>query len=68
MENTFSKNFVFNNGEAVLNIENVATFLGISTATVRNWVKCGHLQTVEKNEKYFFDKKEVEEFELKIRG
>lgn len=52
--------------EAVLNIESTATFLGISTATVRNWVKCGYLQTLGENTKYFFHKKDVEDIKSRI--
>lgn len=66
MANGFSKNFIVNNNEAVLNIESTATFFGISTATVRNWVKCGYLKTLDKNTKYFFHKSDVENVKLKI--
>ena len=66
MANNFQKNFIISNNEAVLNIKNTATFLGISTATVRNWVKCGHLQTLNENRKYFFHKREIEDVKLKI--
>ncbi len=52
MSNSFSKNLIAYNNEAVLNIENTAAFLGISTATVRNWVKCGHLETFGKDATY----------------
>lgn len=52
--------------KAVLNIASTATFLGISTATVRNWVKCGYLQTLEANTKYFFHKKDLEIIKSKI--
>lgn len=66
MANGFTKNLMAYNNEAVLNIESTATFLGISTATVRNWVKCGYLQTLEENTKYFFHKKDVENIKSKI--
>ncbi|MFH1187668.1 MAG: helix-turn-helix domain-containing protein [bacterium] len=66
MANGFGKNLIAYNNEAVLNIENTAAFLGISTATVRNWVKCGHLQTFEDNTKYFFHKKNIEDVKSKI--
>ncbi|MCX6762130.1 MAG: N-6 DNA methylase [Candidatus Moranbacteria bacterium] len=65
MANGFAKNLIINNNEAVLNLESAATFLGISTATVRNWVKCGHLQTFE-DKKHFFHKKDVEDIKSKI--
>lgn len=66
MANGFAKNLITYNNEAVLNIENTATFLGISTATVRNWVKCGYLQALGENTKYFFHKKDVEDIKSKI--
>jgi predicted RNA methylase len=66
MYNNFNKNLIVNNTEAVLNIESTATFLGISTATVRNWVKCGYLQTFSENTKYFFHKKDIEDVKSKI--
>ncbi len=62
----FQKNFIVSNNKAVLNIESVATLLGISTATVRNWVKCGYLQTFNENTKCFFHKREIEGIKLKI--
>ena len=40
--------------EVVLNLESTATFFDISTATVRNWVKCGYLKTLSEKTKYFF--------------
>lgn len=66
MANGFAKNLIAYNNEAVLNIRSTATFLGISTATVRNWVKCGYLQTLEENTKNFFYKKDVENIRSKI--
>lgn len=66
MANTFQKNFIINSNEAVLNLESAATLLGISTATVRNWVKCGHLQTFNEDAKHFFHKKDVENIKSKI--
>ena len=46
--------FIVDTHEEILNIENTAELLGISTATVRNWIKCGQLPTYNKNNKYFF--------------
>lgn len=66
MANDFRGKFIVNNNEAVLNVENTATFLGISTATVKNWVKCGHLRTFDENKKYFFRKKHIEDVKFKI--
>jgi len=47
MASNFQNKLILNNNEAVINLESTAIFLGISTATVRNWVKCGHLQTFD---------------------
>jgi len=66
MVNIFKKNFVINSDGALLNTENVAIFLGISTATVKNWVKCGFLQTIDENTKNFFNKKDIEGIRFKI--
>ncbi len=66
MANGFAKTTIAYNNEAVLNIESAATFLGISTATVRNWVKCGYLQSLGENTRYFFHKKDVENVKSKI--
>ncbi len=60
MASNFQNNLILNNSEAIINLESTAIFLGISTATVRNWVKCGYLQTFSKNTKYFFHKKDIE--------
>ncbi|MCC7004387.1 N-6 DNA methylase [Candidatus Nomurabacteria bacterium] len=66
MASNFQDNLIFNNNEAVINLEGTATFLGISTATVRNWVKCGHLKTLGEETKYFFHKKDIENVKSKI--
>jgi len=66
MANNFQNNLIFNNNEAVINLESTATFLGISTATVRNWVKCGHLKTLGEETKYFFHKRDIENVKSKI--
>ena len=66
MANNFQNNLIFNNNEAVINLESAATFLGVSTATVRNWVKCGHLKTLGKETKYFFHKRDIENVKSKI--
>lgn len=65
MVNEFSKNIIITNNEAVLNIESAATLLSISTATVRNWVKCGYLQTFGET-KSCFNKKDIEDVKSKI--
>lgn len=66
MANNYQNNLIFNNNELVINLESAAVFLGISTATVRNWVKCGHLKTFNKSARYFFHKKDVEDVKSKI--
>ena len=50
----------------ILNIENTAELLGISTATVRNWIKCGYLHIHNKSNKYFFYKTDVENIKSKL--
>jgi len=48
------------NAKNIIDLEKAASFLGISTATVRNWVKCGHLQTYTANKSYFFHLSDIE--------
>ncbi|MDO9464572.1 MAG: hypothetical protein Q7J67_04665 [bacterium] len=55
-----------NKNEAVLNLASTANFLGISTATARNWVKCGYLQTLGEKTKYFFHLTEIENIKSNI--
>jgi len=43
-----------------LDLEKTASFLGVSTATIRNWVKCGQLQTQNEDKKFFFHLSEIE--------
>ncbi len=53
--------------QKLLNLEAVALLLSISRATVRNWVKCGHLPLVHRSPKgYLFYKKDIENIKLKI--
>ncbi|MBI5306147.1 hypothetical protein HZB04_00965, partial [Candidatus Wolfebacteria bacterium] len=54
------------NAKNVIDLEKAASFLGISTATVRNWVKCGHLQTYTDNKRYFFNLSEIENVKTNI--
>ena len=51
--------------QKLLNINNTAKILGVSTATVRNWVKAGTLP-LHNHSHYVFDKKTVEKFKLKL--
>ncbi|HNU96260.1 MAG TPA: N-6 DNA methylase [Candidatus Magasanikbacteria bacterium] len=48
------------NAKNIIDLEKAASFLGISTATARNWVKCGHLQTYSTDKKYFFYLSDIE--------
>lgn len=51
----------------LLGLEAVALRLNISKATVRNWVKCGHLPLCRQSAKgYFFYKSDIENIKLKI--
>ncbi|HET55783.1 MAG TPA: methyltransferase domain-containing protein [Ignavibacteria bacterium] len=54
------------NAKNVIDLEKAASFLGISTATVRNWVKCGHLQTYTDDKRYFFNLSEIENVKTNI--
>lgn len=54
------------NSKNVIDLEKTASFLGISTATVRNWVKCGHLQTYTDNKRYFFHLSDIENVKTNI--
>src|SRR3989339_2043078 len=55
-----------NSVTTILNLEKTASFLGISTATVRNWVKCGYLQTHNDDKGYFFHLSEIENIKINI--
>ena len=50
----------------ILNIENTAELLGISRATVRNWIKSGQLPSYNKSNKYFLHRADVEKIESKL--
>ena len=50
----------------VLNIENAADLLGISKATVRNWIKSGQLPAHNKNNSYFFYRADIEKIKSKL--
>ncbi len=52
--------------EKILNIEETAELLGISTATVRNWVKCRQIPTHKKKNKHFFYRSDIEKIKLKL--
>ena len=54
------------NVKNVIDLEKAASFLGISTATVRNWVKCGHLQTYTDDKRYFFNLSDIENVKTNI--
>ena len=54
------------NAKNVMDLKKAASFLGISTATVRNWVKCGHLQTYTDDKRYFFHLSDIENVKTNI--
>ena len=58
--------FIIDVHKEILNIENTADLLEISTATVRNWIKCGHLPIYKNNNKYFFYRTDVEKIKSKL--
>ncbi len=51
----------------VIDLKKAALFLGISTATARNWVKCGHLQSCTSDKRYF-QIAEVENIKFDIKN
>lgn len=64
--NELQKIYIDNDKEALLNLENTASLLGISSATVRNWVKCGYLKTSNEDPKNLFHLSEVEDIKVSI--
>src|SRR3989338_1262104 len=58
--------FTENTLEQVVTTEKVAAMLGISTATVINWVKCGHLRPVEQSRQNDFSVFEIENVQRQI--
>ncbi|MCK4745077.1 hypothetical protein KAS41_03370 [Candidatus Parcubacteria bacterium] len=50
----------------VFNIKNTASFLNISSATVRNWVKSGYLKSFNNNSKNFFHINEIKNIKSEI--
>ena len=50
----------------VLNIKNAADLLGVSKATVRNWIKSGQLPAHNKNNSYFFYRVDIEKIKSKL--
>jgi len=57
----------YSENKEILNIEDVAVFFGISTATVRNWIKCGNLQTIP-NSRYNFYLYEIQKVKANIEN
>ena len=60
-----SPDFIVDTPKEILNIENTADILGISTGTVRNWVKTGQLPTYNKNNNFFY-RTDVEKIKSKL--
>ena len=58
--------FIVDTPKDILNIGNVADILGISTATVRNWIKSGQLPTYNKNNNRCFYRADVEKIQSKL--
>ena len=58
--------FIVDAHKEILNIKNAADLLGISTATVRNWIKNGQLPTYKNNNNYFFYRTDVEKIKSKL--
>ncbi len=49
-----------------IGLQKTASFLNISTATVRNWVKCGYLQTCTVDKRYIFYLADIEHVKAAI--
>ena len=52
--------------KTILDIESTADLLGVSEGTIRNWIKCGHLPSSNKNNKYFFYRADIEKVRSKL--
>ncbi|MEK7549168.1 MAG: N-6 DNA methylase, partial [Patescibacteria group bacterium] len=65
MANGVLKSFI-DEKKQVLTLESTASYLGISTATVRNWVKCGHLKTYNDQSSNLFNLSEIENIKSEI--
>ena len=50
----------------ILNIGNTAELLGISTATVCNWIKSDFLPAYNNNKRWFFYKTDIEQIKSKL--
>ena len=61
--------YPFNNttetNKEILNLENTAELLGVSIATVQNWIKTGRLSAFNNKQQYFY-KTDVENIKLQI--
>lgn len=66
MPNGIRKLYVNNDKDALLNLESTASLLGISSATVKNWVKSGYLKTSSDNTKNLFHLSEIENIKSNI--
>lgn len=61
-----SSGSIVDSRKKILNIEDTADILEVSTATVRNWVKSGQLSAYKENNKYFFYRIDLEKIKLKL--
>ena len=59
-------NHIIESNKAILNMESTAELLGISTATVRNWVRSGCLSAYNKGNQQFFYKSDIENIKLQL--
>lgn len=60
--------FAENTLDQIVTTEKVAAMLGISTATVRNWVKCGHIRPLEPHRQNDFAVTEIENIRRQIQN
>jgi type I restriction-modification system DNA methylase subunit len=52
----------------VLTIEQTSMVLGVSTATIRNWMKYGYIKPLDKSRPISFPRLQIEEFAQKIKS
>ena len=62
---THPVNITTENNKEILNLENTAELLGVSIATVQNWIKTGRLSSFNNKQQYLY-KTDVENIKLQI--
>lgn len=60
MDANLNKQKTSRNKKTILDVSDTANLLGVSSATVKNWVRCGYLEKAGGQSKYIFIKEDVE--------